>query len=167
MSTEVVPLAEPYFEQLRETVDSVARERRYIALTEVPPREETFDFYRGLLRTGSPSFVALLDGQVVGWCDIQYGFGQARRRAGTLGVGLLRRARGRGLGRKLMEAAISKAWEKGMTRIELTVRIDNEVARVLYEQLGFKHEGVNRRAFFLDGQYYDSHSMALFKENLD
>ena len=42
-----------------------------------------------------------------------------------------------------------------------------KITRVLYEQLGFKHEGVNRRAFFLDGQYYDSHSMALFKENLD
>jgi putative acetyltransferase len=66
-----------------------------------------------------------------------------------------------------MEAAISRAWEKGMTRIELTVRTDNQVARVLYEQLGFKHEGVNRRAFFLDGQYYDSHTMARLREGLD
>jgi putative acetyltransferase len=62
-----------------------------------------------------------------------------------------------------MAAAIDKAWRQGLTRIELTVRADNPNARTLYERLGFQHEGVQRQAFRVDGQFIDSHAMALLR----
>jgi len=167
MNADILPLAEPYFEQLRLAIDTVAREKRYLALTEAPPREEAFSFFRGLVDSGSPSVIALHDGQVIGWCDIQSAFGQARRHIGRLGVGLLPQARGQGIGARLMQAAIAKAWANGLTRIELAVRTDNHAARLLYERLGFQHEGVQRRDILIDGQYYDSHAMALLKETPD
>jgi hypothetical protein len=39
MTHRVVPIAEHHIAGLREAVDSVARERRYLALLEAPPLE--------------------------------------------------------------------------------------------------------------------------------
>ena len=66
-----------------------------------------------------------------------------------------------------MRAAIAMAWAKGMTRIELTVREDNGNAKALYERLGFEVEGLQRRAFRVDGEYADSYSMALLRDEIE
>lgn len=163
-SSLIIPLAESHFEAVHRVVDEVAREKRFLALTEAPPPEEMFAFLRGVLENDHPHHVALLDAEVVGWCDVLPAFGQARAHVGVVGVGLVARARHHGLGRQLMEASIAKAWAQGLTRIELTVRVDNHNARALYERLGFQHEGIKRRAFLVDGKYYDSHAMALLRE---
>ncbi|PZQ70540.1 MAG: GNAT family N-acetyltransferase, partial [Variovorax paradoxus] len=68
--------------------------------------------------------------------------GESRVHIGTVGMGLRPEARGQGLGRALLQAALARAWDCGFTRIELTVREDNHRARALYESLGFAHEGV-------------------------
>jgi len=60
-----------------------------------------------------------------------------------------------------MRSAIEAAWATGLTRIELTVRADNGNARALYERLGFGIEGLQRRAFRVDGVYADGYTMAL------
>ena len=70
-----------------------------------------------------------------------------------------------GIGERLMRATIAKAWAKGLTRIELTARVDNLNAKALYERLGFKHEGIKKREFRVDGQYYDCYAMALLRED--
>jgi putative acetyltransferase len=62
-----------------------------------------------------------------------------------------------------MDAAISKAWAKGLSRIELTVRTDNANAKALYERFGFVVEGINRRAFLVDGEFFDTCTMALVR----
>jgi GNAT superfamily N-acetyltransferase len=46
-------------------------------------------------------------------------------------------ARGRGVGRALVEAAIGRARERGCRRIELDVNEANPAAHALYEHLGF------------------------------
>lgn len=63
-----------------------------------------------------------------------------------------------------MEATIAKAWAKGLTRIELTVRVDNPDATALYERLGFRHEGTRTQEFRIDGRYYDGYAMALLRD---
>lgn len=161
--THIAPLAESHFTALHAVLDTVAREKRFLALTEAPPQADTFEFLRQNLANDRPHFVALLDGAVVGWCDVLPVLGQAREHMGVLGIGLLPSARHRGLGRALMTAAIEKAWRRGLTRIELSVRADNLNARALYERMGFRHEGLQRQAFRVDGQYIDSHAMALLR----
>jgi ribosomal protein S18 acetylase RimI-like enzyme len=161
MSSTIVPLAPAHFDALYAVLDEVARERRYLAMLQAPPRESTHAFFRDNLAQGHPHFVALLDGELVGWCDVLPVFGEARAHVGTLGVGLLRHARHRGLGAALMRATIDAAWAKGLRRIELTVRADNPSARALYERLGFQHEGLQRAAFRVDGLDIDMHAMAL------
>ena len=80
---------------------------------------------------------------------------------GTLGVGLVPAYRGRGLGSRLIEAALERARAAGFVRIELDVYADNARAIALYERLGFVREGVVRDAVFVDGEYRDAIAMAL------
>jgi GNAT superfamily N-acetyltransferase len=49
-------------------------------------------------------------------------------------------ARGAGLGRALVDAAVDRAREKGCRRIELDVNEENAPARALYEACGFLTE---------------------------
>jgi RimJ/RimL family protein N-acetyltransferase len=62
---------------------------------------------------------------------------------------------GRGLGRRLLEIMFEHASEKGVTRIEATVRSKNERAIKLYERHGFAIEGLRRSSALIDGQYHD------------
>lgn len=163
VSLAIVPAAEPYFEGMRHVLDTVAREKRYLAFLQAPPAEETFAFYRNILVNGHCQFIAVQDGVVVGWCDVLPTHGEARAHVGTLGIAVLPEVRHRGIGTKLMEAAISRAWAKGLSRIELTVRTDNPNAKALYERCGFAVEGINRRAFLVDGEYFDTCFMALVR----
>lgn len=164
MNHSVVSTEEHHFESLHKALDVVAREQRYLALTQAPPWEQSLAHYRNVLAAGFPHFVAV-DGndKVVGWCDISPLVGQSRAHIGVLGLALLPEARGRGLGAKLLQAAIDKSWARGLTRIELAVRVDNLKAKALYEQFGFEHEGFIRRASLIDGIYYDAHTMALLR----
>jgi RimJ/RimL family protein N-acetyltransferase len=154
-----------HFEGLRKAFDSIAREKRYLAFLKAPPQEEGLAFYRNIVDNDLCHFVALLDGVVVGWCDVLPTHGEARAHVGTLGIGLIARARQMGIGPKLIRAALERAWKQGHSRIELTVRTDNTNAKTLYERFGFTLEGVNRNAFFVDGQFYDTYSMALLLDN--
>lgn len=160
----IEPLAEPHFEPLRSVLDAVARERRYLALLQAPPRDEAFAFYRGMLAHGQ-CHVAMAGAELVGWCDIQRQFGEARAHVGTLGIALLPAWRGRGVGRQLLDTAIATAWSRGLSRIELTVRDDNPRAQALYEKLGFQPEGLLRQAMQVDGQHHDCVFMALLRSS--
>ncbi|WP_230463632.1 GNAT family N-acetyltransferase [Burkholderia ubonensis] len=164
MSLVVEPLREMHFTGLRCVLDTVAREKRFLAFTQAPPEEEAFAFYRSIVAGGGHMSVAVLAGHVVGWCDVLPTHGQARSHVGTLGIGLIPSARHLGIGSKLMGVTIAAAWSKGFTRIELSVRADNKNAKALYERLGFEAEGLMRRAFQIDGVYYDCYSMALLRD---
>ena len=164
MTTTIAHLTERHFEQLRSVLDEVAREQRFLALFEAPPREEAFAFYRRLIAQGQ-CHVALHGDSVVGWCDIQPAFGQARRHIGVLGMGLLSAVRHQGIGTQLLSAAIATAWSRGLSRIELTVREDNANAKALYERLGFRDEGVHRQSMLVAGRYHDCHAMALLRSD--
>ena len=163
MSFDVVPTEEAHLPALYQVIDSIARERKYLGFTKAPPWEQAMAFYRSLLAAGSPYFVALSGTQVVGWCDVSSVPGDTRSHIGILGMGLLPAARGQGVGRRLMEAAIAKAWSNGLTRIELTVRDDNLNAKALYESLGFQVEGLRRRGSVVGDEVHDVWSMALLR----
>lgn len=161
MNLIVIPIAEQHIESFRTAVDRVARERRYLALLEAPPLEAVREFVRGNIRNGNPQFVALVDGVVVGWCDIIPRDWESLRHSGVLGMGVIPEYRGQGIGGVLLTATLEAAKWKGLTRIDLTVRTDNGPARRLYEKFGFVHEGRLLRHLKIDGEYRDSDQMVL------
>jgi ribosomal protein S18 acetylase RimI-like enzyme len=159
----VVPTADEHFVGLHGALDVVAREGRFLAFLQAPSLEESLAFYRHIVTNDLCQFVALEDGKVVGWCDILPAAGESRAHVGRLGIGLLPNARRKGIGTRLLDATIAKAFAKGLTRIELTVRTDNGNAKALYERFGFTIEGIQRRCFLVDGQYHDAYAMALLR----
>jgi ribosomal protein S18 acetylase RimI-like enzyme len=80
---------------------------------------------------------------------------------GILGIGVIEGCRGLGIGTRLLDTALNRAREIGLTRIELTVREQNTRAMHLYEKLGFVHEGVKRNAVRIRGDYENIVAMAL------
>lgn len=163
MNYTVVAAEVGHYASLHAALDSVAREKRFLATTEAPSFERSVAFYRSLAEAKMAHYVALEDERVLGWVDVAPTFGQARAHVGLLGIGLVREARHQGLGARLLAAAIAHSWHRGLSRIELTVRVDNLNAKALYERYGFVQEGVLHRGFLVDGQYFDMHSMALLR----
>lgn len=141
-------------------LDAVARERRWLAFLEAPPLEEVESF----LRQHAPiQFVAVDGDEIVGWCDVTPNRREGFRHSGILGMGLLARFRGRGLGRELLRETIAAAHAAGLTRIELEVLASNEAAVSLYERSGFVCEGRKRVARILDDRVEDILCMALLR----
>ncbi|WP_406426607.1 GNAT family N-acetyltransferase [Streptomyces sp. NBC_01589] len=64
-------------------------------------------------------------------------------------------ARGRGVARGLLRAALAAARGEGASRMTLRVLGHNAPARALYESEGFVVEGVLPGEFFLAGRYVD------------
>jgi putative acetyltransferase len=106
------------------------------------------------------SFVAVLDGKIVGMCGLHVAAGK-RRHSASLGMSVDDEHQGQGIGRKLMEAMLDLADNYlGLVRVELEVLVDNPRAIHLYERMGFEHEGCKRKAIFRGGQYADAFVMA-------
>jgi RimJ/RimL family protein N-acetyltransferase len=157
----IVAIAEEHIDGFRAALDSVARERKYLSLLEAPAGADVTKYVREGIERRVPHFVAIVEGNVVGWCDVYPKPRAALAHSGTLGMGILSEYRGRGIGRALIDATLQAARAGGLTRIELTVRVDNEPARRLYESFGFVTEGLCRRHTRVDGEYKDSWLMAL------
>jgi ribosomal protein S18 acetylase RimI-like enzyme len=157
----IVPIAQEHIDGFRAAVDSVARERRYLALLEAPAEADVKKYVRGNIAERVPHFVAIADGKVIGWCDIALKPRPTLRHSGVLGMGVLSEYRGRGIGRALIDATLQAAGASGISRIELTVRVDNEPAKRLYERFGFVTEGLCKRHMRVDGEFKDSWLMAL------
>ncbi|MCA9292611.1 MAG: GNAT family N-acetyltransferase [Phycisphaerales bacterium] len=87
---------------------------------------------------------------------------KTQHKANIWGVYVAPEARGRGLGRAVMQSAIDAArtWP-GVCVISLSVTERAPAAKALYESLGFKTWGVEPNATGLDGQYIDEIWMQL------
>ncbi len=157
----VVPISPEHIDSFHSALDVVARERRYLTMLEATPLPETRDFVMAMIEKGNPQFVAVVGAEVVGWCDISRQFFPSHAHRGNLGMGVIPAFRGRGLGRRLIDATLRGAQEAGFRRIELDVYEHNTSAIALYEKVGFVREGVVRRAACIDNQFIDAISMAL------
>jgi putative acetyltransferase len=71
---------------------------------------------------------------------------------------------GKGVGTALMEAVINLTdkW-LNLSRLELSVYIDNEAGVHLYQKYGFEIEGTLRCYAFRDGQFADVYQMGRVK----
>ncbi len=66
-----------------------------------------------------------------------------------------REARGRGAGRRAMEALIEEAEESGLWKLVSRVFVENEPSRELLRSLGFREVGVYEKHARLDGAWKD------------
>ncbi|MGI5119105.1 N-acetyltransferase family protein [Marinactinospora thermotolerans] len=107
--------------------------------------------------------VAEADGQVVGYVRVRPAMrlDSAAHVQEVAGLAVAPEAQGRGVGRRLLDAARSVAVERGARRLTLRVLSTNVRARALYAAAGYQVEGVLKEHFLLDGRYVDDVLMAL------
>jgi L-phenylalanine/L-methionine N-acetyltransferase len=116
-------------------------------------------------REGEVSLVACAGGEVVGHLSV-YPYREPRRRhSGHFGMAVRDDWQGKGVGTKLLEAALDLAdnW-LGLTRLDLRVFVANVVAIALYRKFGFKIEGTHERFALRGGEYVDAYVMARLKQ---
>ena len=155
-------LAREHARAFRRAVGAVAGEERYLAIVRPFPLPQVKTFVAECVRKKRPTFVAVAEERLVGGCDAAEKPRPLLAHSGVLGMGVVATHRGRGIGAALMDRTLADAKAKGFTRIELTVRADNERAKRRYEKFGFVVEGRYRRHWRRnDGSIWDALSMGL------
>jgi L-amino acid N-acyltransferase YncA len=100
--------------------------------------------------------VAELDGEVAGWCAIvPYSRRAVYRGVGEESVYVAERARGRGIGRALLEAVIESARAGGLWTLQAGIFPDNGASLAVHRAVGFREVGVRERIAQLDGAWRD------------
>ncbi len=116
-------------------------------------RNPVYDAYV-YITFGSDLIVADIGGKVVGYIALlDYG-----RDVKIISFAVKREFRGRGVGSKLLKAAIDRCRQRGRERILLEVRVSNEAAQRLYKKNGFEIIDVIPN-YYTDGE--DAYLMVL------
>lgn len=138
------------------TSDADEEARRPLAWTEqrlTPSPEQPHDLWLGAF-----------DGDVLVGCVGLSGRYRAKERhnATVVGMMVLPRARGHGLGKQLLDALLARARAiPTLAQIDLTVTQGNDSAQRLYETAGFTVFGVHPAAIQVGGRYYAKVLMVL------
>jgi len=102
---------------------------------------------------------------IVGCLNIRPDSLSRLKHSASIGVSVRAAYRGKGVGKMLMNKAITFFNESTLHRLELTVVKDNDRAVTLYKKLGFEEEGILRDSMKINGHYFDMISMAMIKKD--
>jgi L-amino acid N-acyltransferase YncA len=116
-----------------------------------------------------PTVVAEEDGAVVGWAGLSsYRPRKCYSGIGEFSIYVDRGARGRGIGRQLLEALADEARGRGYWKLVARIFPFNEASRRLCRASGFREVGVYEKHGRLDGRWTDVIIVErLIQENLD
>ena len=129
-----------------ETWRSVTDERRYLRMVQ--------------RHADAAVFVAEDDGRIVGRLSLSRDPHPSSRHVADLGLMVAESHRRRGIGKLLLDEAVSWARECGIRKLELHVFPWNEPAISLYESFGFEREGYRKAHYARAGEYVDAILMA-------
>jgi RimJ/RimL family protein N-acetyltransferase len=105
-------------------------------------------------------FVAEDEGAIVGRLSVARDQHPASAHVADLGLMVAASHRRRGIGTRLLDAAVAWARESGVKKLELHVFPWNEAAIRLYERYGFVKEGYRRNHYRRGGEFVDAILMA-------
>ena len=106
--------------------------------------------------------VAEIHGEIIASCVSRINPRKRYRHKAELAIAVQKAYWSMGIGRKLMNAAISWAKEQGLAKLELSVDTENQRALSLYASLGFEIEGtIRKERRMADGTFRDGYRMGL------
>jgi putative acetyltransferase len=129
-----------------ESERSAAEERRYLRAVRRHPDARVY--------------VAVIDGEIVGRLSLARDPHPSSRHVADLGLLVDAGHRRRGIGRRLLEEAVSWARASGVAKLELHVFPWNGPAIALYDSFGFTREGYRVAHYRRDGDDVDAILMA-------
>jgi phosphinothricin acetyltransferase len=104
-----------------------------------------------------PVLVAESDGAVVGWASLNvFNPRRAYEHVADLSLYVEREWRGRGVGRRLLDALVARARELGYHKLVLAAFPWNEAGMRAYRRAGFREVGIYREQGRLDGRWVDT-----------
>jgi ribosomal protein S18 acetylase RimI-like enzyme len=152
---KITYIQQKHIKGFRLALDRVARERKYLHLLKAPALQGLRSFVRSIIKDKMTQYVALDGEKVVGWCDIVSQKHPYTKHVGKLGMGVLRNYRGQGIGTQLIQACLKHAKSRGLEKVELSVYSFNKSAIRLYKRIGFRLEGIRKKARKYKGTYED------------
>ncbi|CAM4323799.1 GNAT family N-acetyltransferase [Vibrio agarivorans] len=113
---------------------------------------------------GVYSFVAEIDGRVVGNIGFEHSQRPRTSHCASFGLGVHDSFHGLGVASRLIETVIELAdnWLQ-VKRIQIEVNSDNQAAIACYKKFGFEIEGEAKMSCFRDGEYVSTYYMARIK----
>lgn len=152
----IVPMKAKYTVGLRQALDRVARETKYLLALKAPPLGE---YRKNTLKKikNRETYLAALDGnKVIGWCNIRPDDRTGTGHIGLLYMGVVKEYRLRGIGKSLLAESLRHAKEvRRFETVQLEVYASNKGAVGLYRKFGFKWDGLRKKARKYKGKYED------------
>ena len=130
---------------------------------ETTPQREIEEYRRREVRDCGVhyGFWAMHEGKVIGMIGIHRCSGPARRHCAEVGFGVLKAFTRRGIGLRLLAAAIAKARAVGVKRLEADCLAENEPSARLMLKAGFREEGRAVGSVLCDGRLRDQRLFGL------
>jgi ribosomal protein S18 acetylase RimI-like enzyme len=145
-----------------DAVKAVAAEKWYLATVDGFSFEQTRAYLKRVLEGSQPQVMAVVEDEVVGFCDILPNTAKGFTHVGRVGMGVRSEWRRQGIGHRMLDACLSLARNAGIEKVELEVFSDNVGAVRLYDSFGFRQEGLKVRGRKLENRYQDVKLMALW-----
>ncbi|OGK38345.1 hypothetical protein A3F03_02140 [Candidatus Roizmanbacteria bacterium RIFCSPHIGHO2_12_FULL_41_11] len=149
---------------LRTFINKLSKEDTFIIMSGeiISVREESAYLKKNLKKIAQGDMVILIcesAGRIIGSASVERNT-QKRKRArhvGSFGISLLPEFRGQGLGKRLMEEALTEAKKRivGLKMVTLDVFAPNSTAIDLYRKIGFQEVGGIPQGILFHGQYVD------------
>jgi L-amino acid N-acyltransferase YncA len=155
MSVEIEYASEKRLVSYYKTLDHVAQERIYLQMIKAPSFERLQAYHMKHIQNNWPDYFAVENNEVIGWIEITPNANPRMAHRGTLGMGVSKNYRHKGVGKQLLSAAIEQARLIGLEKIELNVYTSNILAIELYKKFGFQQSGYIHHYRKLDGEYFD------------
>ena len=104
-----------------------------------------------------PVLVAEGDGHIVGWASLNvFNARRAYEHVADISIYIEREWRGRGVGRQLLDALVTRATELGYHKLVLAAFPFNAAGMRAYGRAGFREVGIYREQGRLDGRWVDT-----------
>lgn len=106
--------------------------------------------------------IALIDGEIAGQMNARASHKPRLRHTCEIGISTRKHHWGKGIATEVLTYLIE--WAKSnpvIRKVNLRSNVSNKKAIALYERMGFEHEGVHKRDFYLHGEFQDAVSMGL------
>jgi RimJ/RimL family protein N-acetyltransferase len=106
------------------------------------------------------NIIAEIGGKIIANGEVTRGRYKDTRHYGHMGLTMISRYRGQGIGRMIIETLVRESRRAGLRTLDVEFLAENETARRAYQKGGFKQAGIIPRKIFRDGKYFDGLIMA-------
>ena len=106
------------------------------------------------------NMVADIDGKIIANGDVTRGSYKDTHHHGHLGLTMISKYRGQGIGRRMIETLVKESRKVGLRTLDAEFLAENETAQRAYEKAGFKQAGIIPHKVFRNGRYFDGLVMA-------